>query len=77
MVATDSLFYRQTMGKGRKGWSLELRRNLKDRPGDVTKDTDIVERWQDCAVLFPILAQIALDILSCQALSVPCEHLLV
>jgi hypothetical protein len=77
MVATASLFYRQTMGKGREGWSLELRRNLKDRPGDVTKDTDIVERWQDRAVLFPTLARIALDILPCQASSVPCERLLV
>ena len=77
MVATASLFYRQTMGKGREGGSLELRWNLKDRPGDVTKDTDIVEWWQNHAVLFPTLAQIALDILPCQALSVPCEHLLV
>jgi hAT family C-terminal dimerisation region len=77
MVATASLFYRQTMGKGQEGWSLELRRNLKDRPGDVMKDTDIIERWQDRAVLFPTLAQIALDILPCQASSVPCERLLV
>ena len=77
MVATASLFYRQTMRKGQEGWSLELRWNLKDRPDDVTKDTDIVERWQDRAVLFPTLAWIALDILPCQASSVPCECLLV
>jgi hypothetical protein len=29
-----------------EGWSLELRHYLKDRPVDITKDTDIVEWWQ-------------------------------
>lgn len=29
-----------------EGWSSELRHYLKDRPGDVTKDTDIVKWWQ-------------------------------
>jgi len=58
-----------------EGWSSELRRYLNDRPGDVTKDTDIVKWWQDHAVLFPTLARIALDILPCQASSVPCERL--
>src|SRR5229473_4397017 len=59
----------------REGWSLELRCYLNDRPGDVTKDTDIVKWWQDHAVLFPTLAWIALDILPCQVSSVPCERL--
>ena len=58
-----------------EGWSSELRRYLNDRPSDVTKDTDIVEWWQDHSVLFPTLARIALDILPCQASSVPCERL--
>ena len=31
-----------------EGWSSELRRYLKDRPVDVTKDTDIVKWWQVC-----------------------------
>ena len=38
-------------------------------------DTDIVKWWQNHAVLVPTLARIALDILPCQASSVPCEHL--
>ena len=29
-----------------EGQSSELRRYLKDRPVDITKDTDIVEWWQ-------------------------------
>jgi hypothetical protein len=58
-----------------EGWSFELRCYLNDRPGDVTKDTDIVEWWQDHTTLFPTLAWIALDILPCQVSSVPCEHL--
>ena len=58
-----------------EGWSLELRCYLNDRPGNETKDTDIVQWWQDHAALFPTLAQIALDILPCQASSVPCECL--
>jgi hAT family protein len=57
----------------REGWSSELRCYLNDRPGNVTKDTDIVKWWQDHAVLFPTLTWIALDILPCQASSVPCE----
>src|SRR5258708_2883090 len=56
-----------------EGWSSELRRYLNNRPGNVTKDTDIVKWWQDHAMLFPTLAQIALDILPCQASSVPYE----
>ncbi len=69
--------YRQSLleADDGEGWSSELRRYLKDRPGDVTKDTDIVDWWQHHAMLFPTLAWIALDILPCQASSVPCEHL--
>jgi hypothetical protein len=40
--------YRQSLletDKG-EGWSSELRHYLKDRPGDVTKDTDIINWWQ-------------------------------
>lgn len=29
-----------------EGWASELRRYLKDRPADVTKDTDIIIWWQ-------------------------------
>jgi hypothetical protein len=58
-----------------EGWSSELRCYLNDRPGDVTKDTDIIKWWQDHATLFPTLARIALDILPCQASSVPCKCL--
>jgi hAT family protein len=67
--------YHQSLLKtdDREGWSSELRYYLNDRLGDVTKDTDIIKWWQDHAVLFLTLAWIALDILPCQALSVPCE----
>jgi hypothetical protein len=58
-----------------EGWSLELRCYLNDRPGNVTKGTDIVKWWQDHAALFPTFAHIAIDILPCQASSVPCERL--
>src|SRR6266849_8798662 len=58
-----------------EGWSSELRRYLKDRPGDVMKDTDIVDWWQHHGMLFPTLARIALDILPCQMASVPCKRL--
>jgi hAT family protein len=69
--------YHQSLLKtdDREGWSLELRYYLNDRPGNVTKDTDIIKWWQDHAVLFPTLTWIALDILPCQASSVPCEQL--
>lgn len=29
-----------------EGWASELRRYLKARPADVTKDTDIIQWWQ-------------------------------
>lgn len=76
-LSSDYDRYRQSLLQtdDGEGWSSELRRYLNDRPGDVTKDTDIVKWWQDHALLFPTLARIALDILPCQALSVPCERL--
>src|SRR5258707_2980644 len=69
--------YRQSLLEmdDREGWSSELRCYLNDRPDDVTKDTDIIKWWQDYAVLFPTLTWIALNILPCQASSVPCEQL--
>ncbi len=40
--------YRQTLIEkdDSEGWQSELRRYLKDRPADVTKETDIVVWWQ-------------------------------
>lgn len=40
--------YRQTLLEvdDDEGWASELRRYLKDRPADVTKDTDIIVWWQ-------------------------------
>src|SRR5713101_7521735 len=69
--------YRQSLleADDGEGWSSELRCYLKDRPGNVMKDTNIVDWWQHHTVLFPTLARIALDILPCQASSVPCERL--
>jgi len=69
--------YRQSLleADDGEGWSSELRRYLKDRPGDVTKDTDIIDWWQHHAMLFPTLAWIALNILPCQVSSVSCECL--
>jgi hypothetical protein len=29
-----------------EGWATELRRYLKERPANITKDTDIVQWWQ-------------------------------
>jgi hypothetical protein len=34
-----------------EGWAAELRRYLKERLADVTKDTDIVQWWQVCSLL--------------------------
>ncbi len=49
----------------REGWSSKLRHYLNDRPGDITKDTNIVKWWQDHTMLFPTIAHIAIDIFSC------------
>lgn len=35
-----------------EGWASEKRRYLKDMPADVTKDTDVVEWWQVCLLLY-------------------------
>jgi hypothetical protein len=58
-----------------EGWPAELRRYLKEMPADVTKETDVVKWWQDNCQLYPTLARVALDVLPCQASSVPCERL--
>jgi hAT family C-terminal dimerisation region len=57
------------------GWEAELRQYLKDFTEEITKDSDIVEWWQDHRHRYPTLHCVALDFLPCQALSVPCEHL--
>ncbi|KAF8676686.1 hypothetical protein AX14_004846 [Amanita brunnescens Koide BX004] len=56
-------------------WGSEVRCYLKDIEADVKKDMDIIKWWQDHNRIYLMLAQIALDILPCQASSVPCEHL--
>jgi hypothetical protein len=46
--------HRLTLLANRKqdeGWLSEKRRYLKDLPTNVTKETDIVEWWQVCAVI--------------------------
>jgi hypothetical protein len=47
-LSSEYDLYRQSLLKKDEGegWSSELRRYLKDRPGDVTKHTDIVTWWQ-------------------------------
>ncbi|KAF8696454.1 hypothetical protein AX14_001593 [Amanita brunnescens Koide BX004] len=56
-------------------WGAEVRHYLKTMEADVTKKTDIIKWWQDHARTYPTLARIALDVLPCQASSVPCERL--
>ncbi|KIM36033.1 hypothetical protein M413DRAFT_57964, partial [Hebeloma cylindrosporum] len=58
-----------------EGWASELRRYLGTMERDVTKDTDLIEWWQNHALLYPTLGRIALDVLASQASSVPCERL--
>ncbi|KAF5378846.1 hypothetical protein D9615_006888 [Tricholomella constricta] len=58
-----------------QGWAAELRRYLKDRPSGLRADMDIVKWWEEHAHEYPTLARIALDILACQASSLPCERL--
>ena len=57
VLSSEYNHYRQSLLEvdNGEGWSSELRRYLKDRPGDVTKDTDIVDWWQHHTVLFPTL----------------------
>jgi hAT family C-terminal dimerisation region len=57
-----------------EGWAAELGRYTGTMQRDVTKNTDLVEWWQDNAPLYPTLARIALDVLPSQASSVPCER---
>jgi hypothetical protein len=46
--------YRQTLvtKEDNEGWASEKRRYLKEMPADVTKDTDVVEWWQVCQLLY-------------------------
>ncbi|KAG6904255.1 hypothetical protein DXG01_011434 [Tephrocybe rancida] len=55
-------------------WQAELWRYLKDVPEDVTSETDIIAWWSDHVKFYPTLACIAIDVLPCQASSVPCER---
>ncbi|KAG6809110.1 hypothetical protein H0H87_012146 [Tephrocybe sp. NHM501043] len=61
--------------KDSKGWQAELRRYLKDVPADISRDTDIVEYWQDHCQVYPMLGHMVLNVIPCHASSVPCEHL--
>ncbi|KAG6913323.1 hypothetical protein DXG01_007734, partial [Tephrocybe rancida] len=61
--------------KGDDGWQTELLRYLKDVPEDVDSDTDIIAWWLVHARIYPTIAQMALDVLPCQASSVTCECL--
>ncbi|KAG6839093.1 hypothetical protein H0H87_001655 [Tephrocybe sp. NHM501043] len=49
IIVDDFDLYCQTLltHKDSKGWQAELRRYLKDVPADISRDTDIVEYWQD------------------------------
>ncbi|GLB40087.1 hypothetical protein LshimejAT787_0705970 [Lyophyllum shimeji] len=68
--------WRETLiAEDETGWEEELRSYLKTVPKEVTKDTDIIEWWSKNQHKYPTLARIALDILPCQASSVPCERL--
>ncbi|KAG6809994.1 hypothetical protein H0H87_011389 [Tephrocybe sp. NHM501043] len=58
-----------------EGWQAELCRYLKDVPADISRDTNIVEYWQDHFHVYPTLGRIALDVIPCQASSVACERL--
>ena len=77
MLRSEYDRYRQFLLQTDNGedWLLELRCYLNDRLGNVTKDTNIVNWWQDHAALFPTLIRIALNILPCHVSSVPCERL--
>ncbi|KAG6912815.1 hypothetical protein DXG01_011796 [Tephrocybe rancida] len=61
--------------KGEDGWQAELSRYLRDVPKDVDADTDIVSWWSDHAKMYPTFARMALNVLPCQASSVPCKHI--
>ena len=51
---TDFDIHRRTLitQEENEGWAAELRRYLKDMPGNVSKETDIIEWWQVCYFLF-------------------------
>jgi hAT family C-terminal dimerisation region len=66
---------RTLVARGEEGWVAELGRYLADLPHDATSDMDVVKYWQDNHRIYPTLGRMALDILPCQASSVPCERL--
>ena len=53
---SDFDIHRRTliMQEENEGWEAELRRYLKDMPANVSKETDIIEWWQVCHILFSI-----------------------
>ena len=53
-VLSDYDRYRRTLLSTTEcdGWEAELRRYLKDMPADVSPETDIVEWWQVCLIIF-------------------------
>ncbi|KAF8701673.1 hypothetical protein AX14_000341 [Amanita brunnescens Koide BX004] len=68
--------HRQVLVKqGDGGWMAELNRYLGEVLDDAKHDMDVVKYWQDNHHWFPTLGRIALDILPCQASSVPCKRL--
>ena len=48
--------------KNNIGWSIELRRYLKDLPTDVSKDTDIITWWSVCIFFFIFISSINLSL---------------
>ena len=76
ILSDFNCYYLSLVAKDDKeGSPAELCCYLKEMPADVTRDTDIVKWWQDNCQLYPTLTQIALNVLPCQASSVPCEQL--
>ncbi|KAG6813472.1 hypothetical protein H0H87_009119 [Tephrocybe sp. NHM501043] len=77
IIVDDFDLHRQTLltRKDSEGWQAELCQYLKDVPADISRDTDIVEYWQDHCQVYPMLGCMALDVIPCHTSSVPCEHL--
>ncbi|KIL56399.1 hypothetical protein M378DRAFT_188574 [Amanita muscaria Koide BX008] len=66
---------RSLLTRGEGGWRAELSRYLGEVLDSAEPDMDVVLHWQHHQSRYPTLALIALDILPCQASSVPCERL--
>jgi hypothetical protein len=77
-ISSDYDWYRQTLVliNDNEEWVSELRQSLKKRPANII-DTNSCSggRYVHFWYLNPTLTSIALDVLPCQASSVPCEHL--